>query len=163
MVEVKKANYEFKGRQKDILTLPSGKQVSPCYVESILCSFPLIGHAMVAEGEARNEVVALIAVNYELVNKVATEKNVKVEDIVTASPTRKAIQSFLDRINVDMAETAVVSKFLVMQQHFSQARGEVTPMEHLVRSVVADTYKEALQQMKTPIYLHSKHLPTELS
>lgn len=94
----------------------------------------------------------LLTLHPEIIIKAATEKKVTYEDIVEAPPTRKAIQSFIDKINVTLEMEYHLKQFIILPSVFSVERGEITFQHTLCRNRILKNYAKEIDS----IYLSIK-------
>jgi long-chain acyl-CoA synthetase len=131
-------------RKKDLIKTSGGKYIAPQNLENELKSDPLISQVMV-HGDQRKFVVALVTLSVENARQWAREQGVADEDALHSNPKVKArVQQAVDALNARQASYATIKKFAILEQDFTQERGELTPTLKVKRKVVTERYKKLL-------------------
>src|SRR5512136_1097994 len=123
-------------RKKDLIKTSGGKYVAPQNLENELKADPLISQVMV-HGDQRKYVVALVTLNIENARQWAREQGVSDEEALHSNAKVKArVQQAVDALNAKQASYATIKKFAILEQDFTQDRGELTPTLKVKRKVV---------------------------
>jgi long-chain acyl-CoA synthetase len=131
-------------RKKDLIKTSGGKYIAPQNLENELKADPLISQVMV-HGDQRKFVVALVTLSVENARQWAREQGISDEEALHSNPKMKArIQQAVDALNARQASYATVKKFAILEQDFTQERGELTPTLKVKRKVVTERYKKTL-------------------
>lgn len=119
------------GRAKEIIVTAGGKNVVPGPLEDVLRSHPLVSNAMVV-GEGRSFVGALITLDPE-----------------TQRPTdpRAELQGIVDTANALVSKAEGIKKFVVLDDDFTEASGELTATEKLKRHVIEERRSDAIDEL----------------
>jgi long-chain acyl-CoA synthetase len=122
-------------RKKDLIITAAGKNIAPQNIENLLKTDPRISQVM-AVGDRRPYVVALIAVTPELRAKITHEAEVLaiVEEIVRTK-------------NAELASYERIKKFRILPADLTQESGDLTPTLKLKRKVVAEKYAGLIEEM----------------
>jgi len=136
-------------RKKDLIVTAGGKNVAPQPIESRLVASPLIAQA-VAVGDRYPYLTALIVPNFESLEAYLAEQGVNEADraAMAAHPATEAfIAAAVQGVNQDLAAYERIRRFTVLPREFSQEDGEITPTLKVRRRVVAERYREVIEQM----------------
>jgi long-chain acyl-CoA synthetase len=137
------------GRKKDLIVLSNGKKVVPTEVENRLMAEPCIEQVVVF-GEGKSYLTALIVPNLARL-RAALEK----EGVFEAQDERlvrhpRAIAYVQERVQAALADAASwekVQRFVLLPRPFSQDAGEMTVSLKLRRGVIAERYRQQLQEL----------------
>jgi len=137
------------GRKKDLIVLSNGKKVVPTEVENRLMAEPCIEQVVVF-GEGKSYLTALIVPNLARL-RAALEK----EGVCEAQDERlvrhpRAIAYVQERVQAALADAASwekVQRFVLLPRPFSQDAGEMTVSLKLRRGVIAERYRQQLQEL----------------
>ncbi|HET8732668.1 MAG TPA: AMP-binding protein, partial [Anaeromyxobacteraceae bacterium] len=131
-------------RKKDLIKTSGGKYIAPQNLENELKADPLISQVMV-HGDQRKFVVALVTLSVDNARQWAREQGISDEEALHSNPKVKArIQQAVDALNARQASYATIKKFAILEQDFTQERGELTPTLKVKRKVVTERYKKTL-------------------
>ena len=133
-------------RKKDIIVTAGGKNVAPQNLENELKSEPFISQVVV-HGDRRKFLSALVTLNEENVRKWAQEAGVQLPARLGEDPRiRERIQRAVDAVNDRQASYSTIKRFAILDRDFTQEGGELTPTLKVKRKVVAERYREVLDQ-----------------
>jgi len=138
-------------RKKELIATSGGKKVAPQPIEAKLVASPMIAQA-VAVGDRYPYLTALIVPNFENLEAYLKERglNGKDREAMASHPVTEAlIAAAVKEVNHDLAGYERIRRFTVLPRDFSQAAGELTPTMKVRRRVVADRYKDLIEQMYT--------------
>lgn len=133
-------------RKKDIQVLANGKNVAPQRVENLLRAEAEITEAVVF-GDGRNHCVALIVPDYALLRASLTLGDVSDAEVVADERAGLAVRQAVDRANKALADFERVRQYRLLDEPFSQEKGELTPSMKVRRKVVRDAYSSHLAEM----------------
>jgi len=136
-------------RKKDIIITAGGKHVAPQFIENLFKDETLITHVL-AYGDRRKYITALITLNPEALESFAKEKSIKTKDGValTQDPTvRKEIDRLVHEKNQNLARFQRIKKFVILDTEFSIESNELTPTLKVKRKVVTEKYQKLLDEM----------------
>lgn len=135
------------GRKKEIMITAGGKNLSPAKIENTLKTSPYIKE-VVAIGDARPFVSALIQIDGDMVGNWATQRRMPYTsfgDLARQAEVRKLIQVELDRLNADLARVEQVRKFALLEQELNQDDGELTATQKVRRKNVLERYAQLVE------------------
>ena len=135
-------------RKKDLLITDSGENIAPQPIEGALKQDPLIEEACLI-GDKRPFVTALLVPNQALVETLARKNGVS-GDWRTVLGHQTVQGLFRDRVNAvnkTLPTPARIRQFRVLDQPFSQDRGELTPTMKVRRRHVLETRQEQIEAM----------------
>ncbi len=136
------------GRKKDLIITAAGKNIAPQNIEGDLANHPLISEAMVV-GEGRRYLAALLTLDAEELTRWAQARN-KLGDLEALSGDPDLlveIQAIIDEVNAQRSHAENIRKFRVLAHDLTAEAGELTPTMKLTRSVVAEHYAEAIDEL----------------
>lgn len=114
------------GRKKELIVTSTGKKVAPALLENMLKEHHRISQAMVY-GEGRSYLVALITLN--------------------EPATRDAIHWIVDNVNRRVSSTESIKRFAILDRDFEIERDEITPTGKLKRDVIANRFREVINEL----------------
>jgi long-chain acyl-CoA synthetase len=136
-------------RKKDLIVTAGGMNLAPQNIENLLKTDPFISQAMV-HGDKRPYPVALITLNPEELAKFAREQGILTADPAVTVKNPKVIERVgrtVEEKNTQLQSYAKIKKFTVLAQDFTQEGGELTPTLKVKRKVVAEKYRDALEDL----------------
>lgn len=125
--------YYIIDRKKDLIITAGGKNIAPQNIENVIKGDPRISQ-VVAIGDRRPYVVALVAVAPELAGTDPAQLTRMVGDVIAAK-------------NKDLASYEQVKKFRLLPRELSQEEGELTPTLKVKRKVVGERYAALVDAM----------------
>lgn len=139
----------MKERIKDLIKTSSGKFIAPQQIESMIGTDPYVEHVM-AIGDNRKFLSALIVPNFSLLEKYAREMNIRFssrEDLLKNSQILKFFEIRVHAIQEVLANYQRVKKFALLTTEFSIPGGEFTSTLKTRRSFVIQKYSEIIERM----------------
>jgi len=136
-------------RKKDLIVTAGGMNLAPQNIENLLKTDPFISQAMVY-GDRRPFPVALITLNPEELTKFAREQGILTTDPAVTVKNPKVVARVgrtVEEKNTQLQSYAKIKKFTLLAQDFTQEGGELTPTLKVKRKVVAEKYRDALEDL----------------
>jgi long-chain acyl-CoA synthetase len=136
-------------RKKDLIVTAGGMNLAPQNIENLMKSDPFISQVMV-HGDKRPYPVALITLNAEELAKFAREQGILTTDaavIVKHPKILERVGRTIEEKNTQLQSYAKIKKFAILSTDFSQEGGELTPTLKVKRKVVAEKYRDALEDL----------------
>lgn len=136
-------------RIKDIIKTSSGKYIAPQKIESLLSGDKYIEQITII-GSERKYVTALVvpaAIAFdELMKEMGFEK-IKKEYQVKEKAVIEFYQKRIDELQKDLSPYEQVKKIALLPAEFTIQTGELTPSLKIKRRVVAEQFKEEIENM----------------
>ena len=136
-------------RKKDMIVTAGGMNIAPQNIENLLKADPFVSQVMVV-GDRRPFPVALITVNPEEIEKLAREEGILTTDpaVIAKHPkVTERVSRIVEEKNTQLQSYAKIKKFTVLPADFTQESGELTPTLKVKRKVVADKYRQAIEEL----------------
>ena len=136
-------------RVKELFKTSGGKYIAPQQIENKMKEIPYVEQIM-AVGENRNFVSALIVPNFLNLNEWATKHNLAGKtpaELVKNAEVQKLFRDAIDDKNKNFGQWETVKKFELMQNEWSIEGGELTPTLKVKRKVVLEKYKEVIEKI----------------
>jgi long-chain acyl-CoA synthetase len=136
-------------RKKDMMITSGGKNITPSEIENALRFSPFVKEAIIV-ADRRRFVACLIQINFEAVSTWAEEQGLiytNFKNLAEQEAVRNLIQSEVDAINQKMPQVQQVRKFHLLTKELDHDDGEVTATMKVRRSVIADKYAQAIENM----------------
>lgn len=142
----------FQDRLKNMLKLKSGESFSPQFIEGRLKFSPYIRDVMAVGGEERENVTALIIIDFENVGNWAERRGLSYTtfaDLSQKPEVYQLIQQSVDEVNENLPQGARLKHFVLMHKEFDADEAEMTRTRKLKRNVLHDRYIEIIEAMYT--------------
>ncbi|HEX7969034.1 MAG TPA: long-chain fatty acid--CoA ligase [Stellaceae bacterium] len=135
-------------RKRDFIKNSGGDMISPARVEGYLTLQPEIGQAM-AFGDRRPYLVAVIAPKPEFLDGFAARRGAKPGDRALAADPElhKLIGAAVARVNAELSPVERVRRFIIADEPFTVANGQMTPTLKIKRFAIRQAYGGALQAL----------------
>ncbi len=136
-------------RKKDLIVTSGGKNIAPQKIENLLHSNPVLEKCMVY-GDRRNYLTALVTLNAAYVQKYAADHGLQgkpMPELVNCAEVRLLVDEAIQKVNGQLASFETIKKYCILPNEFSVETGELTPSLKVKRGVVAQKYKEQLDQL----------------
>jgi len=137
-------------RKKDLMKTSGGKYVAPQKVEGALVAAVPFVSQVVAVGDGRKYISALLTLDADNVKKWAAANGMAdagYKEIVTSDAVRDAVQFFVDKANGTLERWETVKKFTILPAEFSVDEGEVTPSMKIRRAAIAARFADEIDSM----------------
>jgi long-chain acyl-CoA synthetase len=136
-------------RKKDLIVTAGGMNIAPQNIENLLKTDPFVSQALV-HGDKRPYPVALITLNPEELASFAREQGILTSDTAVTVKHPKVVERVartVEEKNTQLQSYAKIKKFTILPTDFTQEGGELTPTLKVKRKVVAEKYREALEDL----------------
>ena len=137
-------------RVKEMITLASGENYSPQFLEGQLKFSPYIRDVMTVGGEDRAFVTALINIDFENVGRWAEKRGLPYTTFVDLSQKQEVydlIRQDVERVNRALPPAAHIHKFVLLHKEFDADEGELTRTRKLRRSLLSERYEDMISTM----------------
>lgn len=137
-------------RKKDLFKTTSGKFVAPQKVENaVMANIPYVSQ-VVAIGDDRKYVTALVALDPVQLQKWADRRGkgeLSYEELTQLPEIRASIDRFMRRANGRLERWEQVKRYTILDSELTLAEGTLTPSLKVRRGEVRETYAEAIEAM----------------
>jgi long-chain acyl-CoA synthetase len=140
----------YMDRVKEMITLESGENYSPQYIEGQLKFSPYIRDVMTLGGEDKPFVTALINIDFDNVGRWAEKHGISYTTFVDLSQREEVyelISHDVVRVNRYLPPLARVHKFVLLHKEFDADEGELTRTRKLRRSFLSERYDNMISTM----------------
>ena len=131
------------GRKKDLIVTAAGKNVAPTVLEDRLRAHWLVSECLVV-GDGRPYIAALITGDAETLAQWKTDNHkpdtATVADLRDDPDLRAEFQSAIDEANKAVSQAEAIRKFMILDQDFTEAGGQLTPTMKVRRQVITEQY-----------------------
>jgi len=136
-------------RKKDIIVMATGKNVAPQKIESRMGQDYYVEQVVVI-GDKQKYITALVVPSFPALEEYAREKGIKYESHEDLVKKPEIIQFYRERIDAnsyDLADFEKIKKFTLLPKPLTIERNEITPTLKVKRRVIAEAYKDVINQM----------------
>jgi len=136
-------------RSKDVMTLRDGRPFSPQYLETRLKFSPYVQDAWVL-GDRKEEVTAVLCIDYSVVGKWADEKKLTYTSYPELSQKLEVydlLEKQISKANKDLPEVARVGRFVNLYKEFDPDDDELTRTRKLRRAFVEKRYRDLVDAL----------------
>ncbi|WP_431972013.1 AMP-dependent synthetase/ligase [Nocardia sp. bgisy134] len=136
-------------RRKELLITSSGKNIAPTAIETRLAGQSFLD-TVIAVGNDRPYVVALLTVEPSLLVKFARERDIDDTDIAALLDhpvVRAEIDAAVERANQGLSRPEQVKKYRVLADQWSPHTGELTPTFKMRRNVITAKYSAVIEDL----------------
>lgn len=140
----------YMDRVKEMITLESGKNYSPQYIEGQLKFSPYIRDVMTLGGETKPFVSALINIDFDNIGRWAETHNVPYTTFVDLSQRPEVyelINQDVERVNTYLPPAIRIHKYVLMHKEFDADEGELTRTRKLRRRLLNERYADIIDAM----------------
>ncbi|MCD0481680.1 AMP-dependent synthetase/ligase [Streptacidiphilus sp. ASG 303] len=131
------------GRKKEIIVTAGGKNVAPAVIEDRVRAHPIVGECMVV-GDRKPFIACLVTIDEEFLptwkQLHGKPADATVADLKDDPDLLAAVQAAVDDGNSAVSKAEAVKKFRILDTHFSEDSGHLTPSMKLKRNVVLKDY-----------------------
>ncbi|MEV8514280.1 AMP-dependent synthetase/ligase [Dactylosporangium sp. NPDC051484] len=149
-------------RKKDLIINSSGKNISPANIEAaVQASLPLAA-SIVAVGEARPYVVALLTLDPIALAAFARSRGIVADapaDLVAHPEVDREVAEAIDRANSRLSRTEQIKYFRILAGTWAPGGDELTPTNKLRRRSIAGKYATEIDAL----YVRGRQTPGEAS
>jgi len=135
------------GRIKDLIITAGGKNVAPQQIEAAVRRDDLIDQ-VVAVGDRRKYIVALVVPAFEALEAWAAEHGVEARDREALVSHPEILALYRDRIGAQSKELAQyerIQRFALLSHELTLEAGELTPTLKVRRPVVVERYADLIE------------------
>jgi long-chain acyl-CoA synthetase len=134
--------FKIVDRKKEIIINSAGKNMSPAHIECTLKEeSPLIGQ-VVAIGDARPYVTALLVLDAEAVARLSQDPDMPddIAELVGHGRVREQIDAAVERGNERLARVEQIKSYTLLPTTWEPGGDEITPTMKLKRKPIAEKY-----------------------
>ncbi|MDR3655957.1 MAG: AMP-binding protein [Mycobacterium sp.] len=138
------------GRKKEIIVNAAGKNISPVKVESTIKAHSSLIGSVVAIGDARPFLTALVVLDPEALSQFITEHELGTDvlgDPAGCSAVTDCIADAIDRGNTELARVEQIKRHLVLNAFWLPGSDELTPTLKLKRRVIAEKFASQIDSL----------------
>ncbi len=136
-------------RKKDLIKTSGGKYVAPQKIENLLKLQPHVSQAVVI-GDNRKYCTALITLDQEEVGRWASAQGLRFaspEEMAAHPRVRELIEAEVAAANKELASYESIKYFRILPGDLSTETGELTPSLKVKRKVMAERYRQQIEEM----------------
>jgi long-chain acyl-CoA synthetase len=146
VVECRPDGYvRFVEREKEILSLSTGKNVAPGPIEDALALSSYVEQALVV-GDGRKFVAALVVPDFEAVRARATREGVELPADPAAvcrdDHVRELVEESVESVNERLERAEFVKQFRLVPEPFTEENGLLTPTLKKKRAAILAAYED---------------------
>jgi long-chain acyl-CoA synthetase len=135
------------GRKKDLIITAAGKNVAPAPLEDRLRAHWLVSQCLVV-GEGKPYIAALVAADPEALAQWRTDNGrpdtATMAELRDDAALRAEIQAAIDEANKAVSQAEAIKRFVILDEEFTEAGGQLTPTLKVRRSIVVERYAAAI-------------------
>ncbi len=146
-------------RKKDLIVTSGGKNIAPQNIENSLTRHPLIQQAVIL-GDRYNFLTALIVPKFENLAKQLGKDEVSKRALIAVPEAYRLIAEAIREQTLELPNYEKVKTFRMLDEEFSQEKGELTPTLKVKRKIVADRYRQLIEEMCAEVEERKKHDPS---
>ncbi len=136
-------------RKKSLIVTSGGKNVAPAPLENTVIASPYV-EQIVAIGDKRNYISALIAPCFENVKKYLHENGKEIssnEAIIDHPDVIELFTKIIDNAMRKFSKYEKIKKFALIPRILTLEKGELTPTLKVVRKVVVENFKDEIENI----------------
>lgn len=136
------------GRQKDIIVLSGGDNISPARLESLLTLEDEIGQAVIY-GDRKNYLIAMLVPDENWLKQWAQENNQSplLSDIYQNKELKSVLLAAVKRVNNKTPVVENIRKIIVLPERFTMENGLLTPTLKVRRQLIISKYQQMLEDV----------------
>jgi long-chain acyl-CoA synthetase len=127
------------GRKKELIVTAGGKNVAPAVLEDRVRAHWLVSQCLVV-GDQKPFIAALITIDPESfptwLEKNGKPAGTKISDVLDDADLHAEIQTAIDDANKAVSKAESIRKFVILEEDWTEAGGQLTPSLKLKRNVV---------------------------
>jgi long-chain acyl-CoA synthetase len=131
------------GRKKDLIVTAAGKNVAPAVLEDRLRAHWLVGECLVV-GDGKPYIGVLVTVDRDTFGQWKADagkpETASVADLRDDPVLRAEIQAAVDEANKAVSRAESIRKFMILNEDFTEAGGQLTPTLKVRRTIVMEQY-----------------------
>jgi long-chain acyl-CoA synthetase len=131
------------GRKKDLIITAAGKNVAPAVLEDRLRAHWLVSQCLVV-GDARPYIAALVAADADALAQWKADngrpETATMADLAHDPVLRSEFQAAVDDANKAVSRAEAIKKFALLEEDFTEERGQLTPTMKVRRQVILEQY-----------------------
>jgi long-subunit acyl-CoA synthetase (AMP-forming) len=138
------------GRKKELIINAAGKNMSPAAIESAVLAASLLIAQVVAVGDRRPYIVALIALDSDAAAAFAAQHGITdpTPAILADHPAiRAAIGAAVDKANGRLSRVEQIKRFAIVPAFWEPGGDEITPTMKLKRRAVTTKYADVIESL----------------
>ena len=137
-------------RKKELIVTAGGKNVAPQPIEQKLKRHPLVAEAMVV-GDRQPFVAVLIIPDFSALAVTLDESTDAGWDVlVRREDVRQLFEAVVEGVNTELPSYEQMRKVALVPAELSVATGELTPTLKVKRRVVAEQWRDLIDELYTP-------------
>lgn len=136
-------------RKKELIVTSGGKNIAPHPIEMALILDIYIDQACVI-GDNKKFLSALIVPQFELLEKLAKEKNLTFTDhdsLVRIPEIIEFYDKIVETVNGNLARYEQIKKYKLLTSPFSEETGELTPTQKMKRKVIHQNFNREIDSL----------------
>ena len=140
---------QITGRKKEILITSGGKNLSPEHIENAIKTSPFVKE-VVAVGDRRNFVAALVQIEFDAVSDWATRRRIahtSYSDLAARPEIVELVRVEIDKANELLGRVEQVRSFRILPKELHQDDGELTATQKVRRKNVLAEFAELVETM----------------
>lgn len=145
----KEGSLKITDRKKDIIVTAGGKNIAPQMIENLIKTNKYISQVVV-HGDKRKYLTALITLNEEEIGKYAADKGLSTNGgapLVHHPEIYNLVKKIIDQRNKNLPSFETIKRFAILENDFTQEKGELTPSLKVKRRFVAEKYADILDKL----------------
>ena len=131
------------GRKKDLIITAAGKNVAPALLEDRLRAHWLVSQCLVV-GDGRPYIAALVAADPEALAQWKADNDrpdtATMAELRDDAVLRTEIQAAVDEANKAVSHAEAIKRFVILDEDFTEAGGQLTPTLKVRRNIVVERY-----------------------
>jgi long-chain acyl-CoA synthetase len=136
-------------RKKDLIITAGGKNIAPQKIETLFKENPLFTQFTVF-GDRKKYLVALLNLEPDIAAKLAEKNGIKFDkprDLFDNPAFLKVLDAVVADNNNRLAQYETIKYYRIVKNDFSKDTGELTLTLKLKRKVVAEKFKNVIEEM----------------
>jgi len=135
------------GRKKDLIITAAGKNVAPAPLEDRLRAHWLVSQCLVV-GDGKPYIAALVAADLEALAQWKADNGrpdtATMAELRDDAALRAEIQAAIDEANKAVSQAEAIKRFVILDEDFTEAGGQLTPTLKVRRSIVVERHAAAI-------------------